>query len=66
MLVSSWLRIAPRTTYTILSTTGGVTGTYSSVTSLAAASLPFLLPSRSYDANNVYLSLQIVGFAAQA
>jgi len=57
---------APRTTYTILSTTGGVTGTYSSVSSLAAASLPFLLPSLSYDANNVYLSLQIGGFARQA
>ena len=57
---------APRTTYTILSTTGGVTGTYSSVTSLAAASLPFLLPSLSYDANNVYLSLQIGGFGRQA
>jgi autotransporter-associated beta strand protein len=53
---------APRTTYTILSATGGVTGTYSSV----ASSLPFLLPSLSYDANNVYLALQIGGFARQA
>lgn len=53
---------APRTAYTILSATGGVTGTYSSVTS----SLPFLLPSLSYDANNVYLALQIGGFARQA
>ena len=57
---------APRTTYTILSTTGGITGTYSSATSLAAASLPFLLPSLSYDANNVYLTLQVGGFARQA
>lgn len=56
---------APRTTYTILSTTGGVTGTYSSVTSIAG-DMPFLLPSLSYDANNVYLNLQIGGFAAQA
>ena len=58
-------RYAPRTTYTILSTTGGVTGTYSSVTSIAGY-LPFLLPSLSYDANNVYLNLQVGGFAAQA
>lgn len=57
---------APRTTYTILSTTGGLAGTYSSVTSLAASSLPFLLPSLSYDANNVYLNLQVGGFARQA
>ncbi|WP_422016194.1 autotransporter outer membrane beta-barrel domain-containing protein [Reyranella sp.] len=53
---------APRTTYTILNASGGVTGTYSSV----ASSLPFLLPSLSYDANNVYLALQIGGFARQA
>ncbi len=53
---------APRTTYTILSASGGVTGTYSSV----ASNLPFLLPSLSYDANNVYLALQIGGFARQA
>mgnify|MGYP003583947736 CR=1 FL=1 len=57
---------APRTTYTILSTTGGLTGTYSSVTSLATATLPFLLPSLGYDANNVYLTLQVGGFARQA
>jgi autotransporter-associated beta strand protein len=56
---------APRTTYAILSTTGGLTGTYSSVTSVASA-LPFLLPSLSYDANNAYLTLQVGGFAAQA
>lgn len=53
---------APRTTYTILNATGGVTGAYSSVSS----SLPFLLPSLSYDADNVYLTLQIGGFARQA
>jgi autotransporter-associated beta strand protein len=56
---------APRTTYRILSATGGVTGTYSSVTS-AAGDLPFLLPSLNYDANNVYLTLQIGGFGRQA
>ncbi|WP_425064357.1 autotransporter outer membrane beta-barrel domain-containing protein [Reyranella sp.] len=53
---------APRTTYTILQTTGGLSGGFSSVTS----SSPFLLPSLSYDANNVYLTLQIGGFATAA
>jgi len=53
---------APKTTYTILSATGGVTGTYASV----ASSLPFLLPSLSYGTNKVFLSLQIGGFAAAA
>jgi autotransporter-associated beta strand protein len=53
---------APRTTYTLLNAAGGVTGAYASVTS----ALPFLQPSLSYDANNVYLSLQIGGFARGA
>jgi autotransporter-associated beta strand protein len=53
---------APRTTYTILTATGGVTGTYSSVLSSA----PFLQPSLSYDANDAYLTLQIGGFGAVA
>ncbi|MBL6618500.1 MAG: autotransporter domain-containing protein [Reyranella sp.] len=44
---------ARNTTYTILTAAGGVTGTYSGVTSNFA----FLTPSLSYDANNVYLSL---------
>ena len=44
---------ARNTTYTILTANGGVSGTYSSVTSNFA----FLTPSLSYDANNVYLSL---------
>ncbi len=44
---------SPRTTYTILNATGGVTGTYSTVTSNFA----FLTPSLSYDANNVFLTL---------
>jgi len=44
---------ARNTTYTILSATGGRTGTYSNVTSNFA----FLTPSLSYDANNVYLLL---------
>jgi len=42
-----------RTTYTILNATGGVTGTYSGITSNYA----FLSPSLSYDANDVYLTL---------
>ncbi|KAF0104968.1 MAG: outer membrane autotransporter barrel protein, partial [Rhodospirillaceae bacterium] len=53
---------APRTSYTILNASGGVAGAYSSV----ASALPFLLPSLSYDANNVYLTLQVGGFARQA
>jgi uncharacterized protein with beta-barrel porin domain len=53
---------APRTTYTLLNATGGLTGTYASVSS----ALPFLQPSLSYDANNVYLSLQVGGFAQAA
>jgi len=43
----------PTTNYTILSTTGGVTGTFAGVTS----SLAFLTPSLSYDPKNVYLKL---------
>ena len=43
------------TTYTILNATGGVTGTYSSVTS----SFAFLTPSLAYDANNVFLTLAL-------
>ena len=41
------------TTYTILTATGGLTGTYGGVSS----NLAFLTPSLSYDANNVYLLL---------
>jgi outer membrane autotransporter protein len=44
---------SPRTTYTILSATGGVSGNFSNVTN----SLAFVLPELSYDANNVYLTL---------
>jgi uncharacterized protein with beta-barrel porin domain len=53
---------APSTTYTFLTSERGVNGTYTSVTS----SNPFLQPSLSYDAKNVYLTLQIGGFAAAA
>src|SRR5262249_40147504 len=44
---------ARNTTYTILNAKGGVSGTYSGVSSNFA----FLTPSLSYDANNVYLLL---------
>ncbi|HEX7921922.1 MAG TPA: autotransporter-associated beta strand repeat-containing protein [Bradyrhizobium sp.] len=44
---------APQTVYTILTANGGVSGTFSNVTS----SLVFLTPSLSYDANDVFLTL---------
>jgi uncharacterized protein with beta-barrel porin domain len=50
---------APTTRYTILNAVGGVSGSFSNVTSNS----PFLLPSLSYDASNVYLTLQIGGFS---
>jgi autotransporter-associated beta strand protein len=46
------------TTYTILRATGGVSGTYSSVSSNFA----FLTPSLSYDANDVFLTLTLNSF----
>ncbi|WP_312199801.1 autotransporter domain-containing protein [Anaerospora hongkongensis] len=45
---------APATTYTILSATNGVSGTF---TDGVTSNLAFLDPSLSYDANNVYLRL---------
>ncbi|MXO01327.1 autotransporter domain-containing protein, partial [Shinella zoogloeoides] len=45
---------APATAYTILSATGGVTGTF---TAGVTSNLAFLDPSLTYDANNVYLTL---------
>jgi fibronectin-binding autotransporter adhesin len=47
------------TTYTILNATGGVSGTYTGVTSNFA----FLTPSLSYNANNVFLTLALQGNA---
>jgi outer membrane autotransporter protein len=44
---------APTTSYTILSASGGVSGTFSSVSSSSA----FLTPALDYDANNVFLEL---------
>jgi len=46
---------ANSTTYTILRATGGVSGTYSGVSSNFA----FLTPSLSYDANDVFLTLAL-------
>ena len=46
---------ANSTTYTILRATGGVTGTYSGVTSNFA----FLTPTLTYDANDVFLTLSL-------
>lgn len=53
---------APNTQYTILTTTGGRTGTFNGVTSNFA----FLDPSLTYDLNNVYLTLvrNSIDFAA--
>ncbi len=53
---------APSTTYTILNATGGVAGTFTNANSL----FPFLQPSLSYDANNVFLTLKPGGFGAGA
>ena len=53
---------ARNTTYTILNATGGLSGSYSSVTSNFA----FLAPSLAYDANNVFLTLRQSAFAAGA
>ena len=53
---------APRTSYTILSSTGGVSGSFASVSS----SSPFLLPALSYTADDVVLTLTIGGFRAAA
>ena len=55
---------APRTRYTILNSAGGVTGAFSGFN--ASLPSPFLQSSLGYDAQNVYLNLQIGGFAAVA
>jgi outer membrane autotransporter protein len=48
---------ATSTTYTILNATGGLSGTYSGVSSNYA----FLTPSLAYNANNVFLTLALQG-----
>ena len=55
---------APRSRYTILNSAAGVNGAFSGVN--ASLPSPFLQSSLGYDANNVYLNLQIGGFAAVA
>ena len=52
---------APRSRYTILNSAAGVSGAFSGFN--ASLPSPFLQSSLSYDANNVYLNLQIGGFA---
>jgi outer membrane autotransporter protein len=54
----------PRTRYTILNSAAGVSGSFSGFN--ASLPSPFLLSSLQYDAQNVYLNLQIGGFAAVA
>ena len=55
---------APLSTFVILSATGGVTGSFASV----SANYAFLTPALSYDPNNVYLTLarNDVAFASTA
>jgi autotransporter-associated beta strand protein len=50
---------ANSTTYTILNATGGISGTYTGVSSNFA----FLTPSLTYDPNNVFLTLALQGNA---
>jgi autotransporter-associated beta strand protein len=50
----------PSATYTLLTATGGVTGTFAALTTnfaSAAGNLPFLTPSLGYDADDVYLNI---------
>ncbi len=53
---------APRATYRILNAAGGISGTFASLND----PYPLLQSSLSYDANNVYLNVQMGGFAAAA
>jgi autotransporter-associated beta strand protein len=53
---------ARTTTYTIVNATGGVTGTYSGLTTNFA----FLTARLTYDANDVFLTLTLNGFAISA
>jgi autotransporter-associated beta strand protein len=52
----------PKRSFTILTATGGTTGTFAGVTS----NYPFLLPSLSYDGNDVTLTVTPGGFAQGA
>lgn len=54
--------LLPRNRYTILSSAGGVTGTFNS----ASIDLSFLTTMLTYDADNVYLTFDRVPFAVAA
>ena len=54
----------PSTRYTILTAEGGLSGTFSSLSSGGnLASLAFLAPTLSYDADDVYLGFSVLPFA---
>jgi outer membrane autotransporter protein len=52
---------APGATYTILSATGGISGTFDGVSGGV-----FLVPTLSYDTNNVFLTLALAAFTSVA
>ncbi|MDI9847261.1 autotransporter domain-containing protein [Rhodoblastus sp. 17X3] len=55
---------SPTTRYAILTAEGGVSGTFSSVST--TASFAFIDPKLSYDANDVYLAFAVKPFASAA
>ncbi|MFO1159378.1 MAG: autotransporter domain-containing protein [Reyranellaceae bacterium] len=55
---------APRTRYTILTSSGGVSGSFDALAGDSPS--PFLQTRLAYDAQDVYLDFQIGGFAAVA
>jgi outer membrane autotransporter protein len=57
----------PSTRYTLLTAQGGVSGTFSSLsTSGDLATLVFIDPTLSYDANDVYLGFSVLPFVSAA
>ena len=57
----------PSTRYTILTAEGGLSGTFSSLSSGGdLASLAFLAPTLSYDADDVYLGFSVLPFVTAA
>ncbi len=58
-VIASTGNFAPITKYTIVTSSGGVTGTFAGATSNIAT----LTPTLSYDADNVFLTLTNTGFA---
>jgi outer membrane autotransporter protein len=52
---------APGTTYTILNATGGISGAFDGVSGGV-----FLIPTLSYDTNNVFLTLALASFTSVA